>query len=182
MTIRQLSAGANQCRQPKLDLMPVRMPLDADVTEDYCNIFPITYAQGNAFIGNRAVALRPLHGVTEPFGGRHDIIEQSDLSKIKVAGKMKSKKIILHRGCGKIQKPDLALHLEARAAIFNLLLGQAGFRQQRRQLDPRLSQGCTGVPAYSSRGARERAEPLETTTAQAFYPVLPSADELFAPI
>jgi hypothetical protein len=35
MTIRQLPACANQCRQPKLDLMPIGMPLDADVTEYY---------------------------------------------------------------------------------------------------------------------------------------------------
>src|SRR4051794_21876628 len=106
MTIRQLPACADQCRQPKLDLMPVRMPLDADVTEDNCKFFSITHVQGNAFIGNRAVALHPMHGVSQPFGGSQDIIQEPDLPKVKVASKTKSEKIILHCSCGKIQKLD----------------------------------------------------------------------------
>src|SRR6516162_931024 len=58
MTVRQLPAGADHRCGPKLDLMPIRHPLDAEIRESHPNLFALAYMQGNAFIDDCGVALR----------------------------------------------------------------------------------------------------------------------------
>ena len=98
MTIRQLPAGADHRCNPKLDLMPIRHPLDADVRQSPANLFSLPHLQRNAFIDDRGVALRSFEGITQKLGGIKDVIEEPDLAKIKVARKVKSEKIILQYG------------------------------------------------------------------------------------
>src|SRR6516164_4982443 len=89
-------------------------------------------------------------------------MEQPHLSKLEIASEVKSKKLILHSVCRKLDELDLATHGDASMIVVTLLPSQAGPRQQRGQLDARLSQCCTSTPSYCTRCARNDAEPLET--------------------
>ena len=118
--------------------------------------------QGNAFIDDRAVALRPAKSVAQQLGGIQHIIEQPDLAKIIVARKMKSEKIILQCVRDQFDKSDLTLHREPNTVVFDLLTRHTGLHHQRRHVDPRRAGACTGESRQRAGGARARADPLET--------------------
>ena len=80
---RQLPAYSDQGRHKKFDLMPIQVSADADIVERYANISAIDIFQGYTFIDDRAVSRRSLQSLTQYFRGGGDIIEQSDLSKIR---------------------------------------------------------------------------------------------------
>src|SRR5690348_6885016 len=89
LPIGQLPADADQRGDPKLHLVPIRKPLNADIGGGQRKLISIAaHAQANAFIDYRAVALRSAKGVAQQLGRIPHIIEQSDLAKIIVASKM----------------------------------------------------------------------------------------------
>src|SRR5215831_19266696 len=120
MTVRKLPAGADHGCSPKLDLMPIRHPLDADIRERHPKLFALAYMQRNAFIDDCGVALRSFKGLAQKLGGIKDVIEQPDLAKIKVARKMKSEKVILQCIRDQLDKFDLTLHRKSIVIIFDL--------------------------------------------------------------
>src|SRR6516162_1543088 len=78
---RQLSADADDGRQPELDLMAVQVTLYAQVFQsDGRNPSDIDF-RGNAFVDDSTVALAFPQRVLERLRGCHDIIEGADLSK-----------------------------------------------------------------------------------------------------
>src|SRR5262249_37778279 len=125
-TAGQLPADADQRGNPSLDLMPIRKPLDTDMGEGHRKLFSLTQVQGNAFIDDRAVALRPAKSVAQQLGGIQHIIERPDLAKIIVARNMKSEKIILQCVRDQLDKSDLTLHGEPNAIVFDLLTRHTG--------------------------------------------------------
>jgi len=98
-----------------------RDQIDADILEGYRKFLSLAHAQGNAFINNPAVALRPTQGVAQELGGIHDVMKQPDLAKIQVARKMKSEMIVLQCLGGKVQKADLISNFHANVGVFDLV-------------------------------------------------------------
>src|SRR5262249_19572586 len=86
----QLPAQANQIGNQSFDLMSVRPSLDANIGKVRCELCSLTKAQGNPFIDHGAVARSPSKSVAQQLRGIQDIIEQTGLAKITVAGKTKT--------------------------------------------------------------------------------------------
>ena len=120
MTIRQLSAGADHRCNPKLDLVPIRHPLDANIRQSHPDLFSLAHLQRNAFIDDRGVALRSFKGIAQKLGGIKDVIEQTNLTKIKIARKVESEKIVMQGIRDMLNKFDLTCHREANVIIFDL--------------------------------------------------------------
>src|SRR5215831_4609948 len=108
MTICQLPACPDHRCNPEFDLMPIRQPLDPDIGEGHRDLFSLAHAQGNAFIDEPGIALRPAKGVAQKLAGIKYIIEEPDLAKIKVAREMESEQIILQCIGDQLDKFDLA--------------------------------------------------------------------------
>ena len=117
--------------------MRQRKPLNADIGGGQRKLISIAaHAQGNAFIDDRAVALRSAKGVAKQLGRIPHIIEQPDLAKIIVASKMKSEKIIVQGVRDQLDKFDLSFRREPNAFIFDLLARDSGLHHQGRPSTP----------------------------------------------
>jgi hypothetical protein len=77
--------------------MSVRPSLDANIGKVHRELFSLTKVQGKPFIDHRAVARSPSKRFAQQLRGIQDIIEQTDLAKITVAGKTKTEKAFLQR-------------------------------------------------------------------------------------
>src|SRR5215510_6571931 len=95
MTIGNLPADPDQESNPRLNLMPIRKPLDPDVLYVQHKLFSLAHPHANAFIDDRAVALGSAKGVSQQVGGVQDVVEQSYLPQVPIARYVKSEKIIL---------------------------------------------------------------------------------------
>src|SRR4029453_17606537 len=101
------------------------MPLDTDIFECRGEVLSLAQPHRNAFIEDPGVALGSAKSVAELVGGIQDVIQQPGLTKIIVARKMKSEKIVLQFLRDQIEKFDLAVHRQKNLVVFDLLAGEA---------------------------------------------------------
>ena len=74
-----------------------------------------------------AIALGLCQGIGDCPGGRRDIIEQADFTKVEVERQMKPEGVVVKGLGGELQKFHLACNAETRLAVLDLRVGQSGF-------------------------------------------------------
>src|SRR5215813_7021510 len=116
--------------------MPIRKPLNPDVLYGNRELFSLAHAQANAFIDVRAVALGSAKGVPQQVGRIQYVIEQPNLSKVRIASQMKSEKIILQCIRNQFDKFDLAFNRKRNVLFFDLPTRDPSLRHQWRDIDP----------------------------------------------
>jgi hypothetical protein len=72
----QLSANADERREPEFDLMTVRVAFDSHVVQPDGHMLSGMHLYGNAFIDDSAVAFDSPQRVLQYLGGRHYIVKQ----------------------------------------------------------------------------------------------------------
>jgi hypothetical protein len=82
-------------------------------------MLPDVDLQRDALVDDPAAAFDSPQRVLQYLGGRHDIVEQADLSEIEVARDVKSQQIIAQRIRNQPQECDLGF--EASVTVFDLL-------------------------------------------------------------
>src|SRR5262249_39665949 len=98
-------------------------------------------------------------GIAQTISGIQYVIEQADLAKIKVARKMKTKKIVPQGARNELQKLYLTADRQADIVIFDLLLRHTSLRHQWFYIDPgfdRVRAGETRNHAASAAGHADR--------------------------
>jgi hypothetical protein len=94
-----------------------------DILERDRNVFGLPVGDVHSFIVYCAVSRRSSQRVTERLGRSLDIVQQSQLAKLKVLGKPKSEKFVRQLLRYKVEKPNLISHAYAGVGSLDLLKG-----------------------------------------------------------
>jgi len=125
------------------------------------NIFASKISWRHALIDHRAVPRHPPQGLTQSVRGSRDVIEEPKLLRFsELLTEVKSKKLVLQRARGEVQKPDLTFDTEAGISILDMLFGQPGLLQKRLWLDPSRLRPFAGKARDHPGCSRDRAETL----------------------
>ncbi len=81
---------------------------------------PLAKAERHALVGDAAVARGLGQRVGERLGRDQHVVEQSELAQFAVAREAEAEQVVAERFGRKLEKPDLALHGNARLAVVDL--------------------------------------------------------------
>src|SRR5262249_12911720 len=108
----------------KFDLLPISMARDARIVQAQCmGARPILKRDG--FIGDPTVTGSTLQCFPKRVGRRHDVVEQSKVSTVKLFGEAKTKELVVERLGNDFKKGDLASGVDALLGIVDLINGQS---------------------------------------------------------
>ena len=156
--VGKLAEQANEGQQPEFDVVAVRPPFDADVFERDRDLPACAKFDRNSLVRDPAVADGVVQGVVQHLGRCQHIINQAECAKVIIARQTKAQQVIVQRVGSEFEELDLAPHLDAGAAIIDLLDAQSGLRQQRCRRDAVLAQVCICQAGNAARGARHRID------------------------
>jgi hypothetical protein len=93
--VRDLPANAHQRHQPELDLMPVQVPLDVDVSEsNRRRAVILAEMQPDALVHDPAISLGVANRIRKPLGRGDHIVNQSDFAQLEIAAQVKSEEFV----------------------------------------------------------------------------------------
>jgi len=92
---RQEAANTQCSKQAKFDLMSVRMPGNARVTERANESVSLLISEHQGLVGNPAVSSDALQCIAQSLRRRHDVVKEADFARIEIAGQREAEKIIL---------------------------------------------------------------------------------------
>ena len=139
---RPVAEQANEGQQPEFHVMAVRPPFDAHVFERDRDLPACAKFDRDSLVRNPAVADGVVQGVVQQFGRCQHVINQAECAKVIIARQAKSQQVVAQRVGGEFEKFDLAPHLDAGAAVIDLLDAQPCLRQQRCGWDAAFAQAC----------------------------------------
>jgi len=123
----QLPTQADKSGRERFDLVPIQVTTDADIAVGNTKVFANNTPQRYAFIGDRRVPGKLVQRIAQIVSRRGNIIEKSELAKVRRLRKMKSEEIILEFVGNKIQKSDLVTSAESQVRIPDLLKREIRF-------------------------------------------------------
>src|SRR5579859_1258727 len=127
----QLPAQPHNHCDEELDLVAIAQAAHRVVMERYADRVALAVLDQHAFVLNGAIPLGAPQGLAERVGRRLNVVKQTQLAKVYLAGKMKSEKLVRQPFSDQIEKRDLISDGNAKHRIVQLLERYSGaFRQQ----------------------------------------------------